>query len=76
MIVTSLKPSRDQKAWIVRLFNPGPTAQKATLEWAKPGPTAVWITDATEGRRDQLQGAVQLPGWGIVTLRCERPPGR
>lgn len=76
VIVTSLKPSRDQKAWIVRLFNPGPTAQKATLEWAKPGPTAVWITDATEGRRDQLQGAVQLPGWGIVTLRCERPPGR
>ena len=35
VIVTSLKPSADGKAWIVRLFNPGEKTQSRTLKGAR-----------------------------------------
>lgn len=72
VIVSSIKPSRDGKALIVRLFNAGDRAAKATLAWGKPAPARVSLSSPFEENGEELQGPVELPACGIVTLRADR----
>ena len=71
VIVSSLKPSEDGRAWIVRLFNAGQTTARATLSWTDPGPKSVSISSPFEEKGPELSGPIELPGYGIVTLRAE-----
>jgi len=73
VMVTSLKPSEDGKAWIVRLFNAGDAAARATLSWTAPGPASVSISSPFEEVGPKLSGPIDLAGYGIVTLRAELP---
>ena len=73
VIVSSLKPSEDGKAWIVRLFNAGSTAVKATLSWTDPAPQSVSISSPFEEQGPNVTGPIDLPGYGIVTLRARLP---
>jgi len=72
VIVAAFKPSDDGKAWIVRLFGASGKAEKATLQWADPKPCAVHLSDTSEQRGQALSGPVDVPPFGIVTLRAER----
>ena len=40
--MTSLRPSRDGKALMVRLFGVSDKAEKAAIRWAAPVPKAIW----------------------------------
>ncbi len=71
VILTSLRPSDDGKALIVRLFNAGDTPQKATLEWAEPAPIRVSHSSPRQEVGPTVAGTVDLPAMGIVTLRAE-----
>lgn len=73
VLVSSLKPSEDGKAWMVRLFNAGAAEAKATLAWSDPPPEAVSISSPFEEVGPKLSGPIHLPPYGIVTLRAERP---
>ena len=73
VLVTSLKPSEDGKAWMVRLFNAGATAARATLSWTDPGPRSISKSSPFEEDGPKLSGPIDLPPYGIVTLRAERP---
>ena len=73
VIVTALKPSEDGKAWIIRLFGASGKAQKATLIWAKPVPTAIWLSDSSERPRKKSTNRIEVPAYGIVTLRADQP---
>jgi alpha-mannosidase len=71
VLVTAFKPSDDGKARIVRLFGASKQKRAVTLEWAKPEPKQLWISDTSESPLKKLQGPVAVPAWGLVTLRAE-----
>lgn len=73
VLVTALKPSDDGKAWIVRLFGASGESVKATLKWAQPGPKAVWLSNLSEKAVQKVDGPIDVPAYGIVTLRADRP---
>lgn len=73
VIVSSLKPSRDGRAWMVRLYNTAASPASATLRWREPGPAAVVLSSPREEAGAALTAPVTLPPWGILTVRAERP---
>jgi len=73
VIVTALRPSRDGKALIVRLFGVSDRAEKAGVRWAAPEPKAVWLSDLREQPGEAVTGTVDVPAWGVVTLRADLP---
>ena len=73
VIVTAFKPSSDGKVWIVRLFNTGQQAQRATLTWAKPVPQTIWLSNLTEEKISKVAGPIEMAPYEIVTLRTSLP---
>lgn len=74
VLVTALKRSRDGQALIVRLFGASGEARKAVLTWNEPRPRALYLSDLSERAGESVQGPIDVPGWGIVSLRVELPP--
>lgn len=74
VLVTALKRSRDGQALIVRLFGASGEARKAVLTWNEPRPRAICFSDVTEQPRGPAHEPIEIPGWGIVSLRVELPP--
>jgi alpha-mannosidase len=71
VVITAFKPSDDGKAWIVRLFGASGESEKVKLSWASPPPWQVWLSDTSELPREKAAPSIEVPGWGIVTLRAE-----
>jgi alpha-mannosidase len=72
VLIASVKPSEDRKAWILRLFNVGDQNSQAVLQWGTRPPAAVWCSNLSEEKGTQIAGAVEVPAHGIVTLRADR----
>ena len=73
VLVQSLKPSDDGKAWIVRLFGASAEAQEVSFTWAaraKAGRS--WISNLAEEPIRVVSGAIPVAGWQVVTVRVER----
>ncbi len=73
VIVTSFKPSADGQAWVVRLFNATEQRLGAMLTWSEPRPKVVRRCNLLEEPGAEPGGVLELPGWGMATLWCERP---
>ena len=73
VIMTAFRPTSDGNAWIVRLYNTGPQAQKAALSWAKPVPQKVWLSDFAEKEVSPLVEPIEMAPYEIVTLRALVP---
>ncbi len=71
VVVTAFKPSDDGKARIVRLFGASGQAEKVNLAWAHTVPQQLWLSDTSEKPRKAAGPAIEVPAWGIVTLRAE-----
>ncbi len=71
IIVTSIRPSRDGKALIVRLFNTSETAREAGLTWGRPMGAAS-ISNPMEDTLSPAGTAISLGKYEMVTLRIER----
>jgi alpha-mannosidase len=71
VLVSALKPSDDGKGLIVRLFGASGKTEKVKLSWASPAPHHVWLSDTSEAAKQDCSNSVEVPGWGIVTLRAE-----
>jgi alpha-mannosidase len=71
VLVTSLKPSDDGKAWIVRLFGASGEDRNARLIWSSPELRAIWLSDTSENRGARAGESVHVSGWDLVTLRAE-----
>lgn len=69
--VLVLKPSEDGKAWIVTLFNPTAETQSATLQWSAPVVKTSYSNTAEQALAP-VNGAIQVAGRDVVTLRVER----
>jgi alpha-mannosidase len=69
--VTALKPSDDGKALIVRLFGASGKTESVRLKWSAPQPAKVSLSDNSERPGMASNGAIEVPGFGIVTVRAE-----
>jgi hypothetical protein len=72
-IVAAFVPSEDHKALIVRLFGASGKADRVTFHWAAPVPKTVWLSDVAQRPVGAMAGPVDVPAWGIVTLRADLP---
>jgi alpha-mannosidase len=71
VIVTTLKPSDDGKALVVRLFNTAGKNAGVNLGWSGAKPKSVWLSSTAETSVRKIEGPVSVPAWGVVTLRAE-----
>jgi alpha-mannosidase len=71
VLVASLKPSEDRKAWVVRLFNPSGRTATTALRWGAITPKALWISNLAEDRLAPVPGPVEVTPGGVVTLRAD-----
>jgi hypothetical protein len=72
VVVTTLKPSDDGHAWIVRLFGASGRDAKARLIWSGAAPKQVGFSNTGEKPLSPAGNKVIVPGWDVVTLRAER----
>ncbi len=71
VLVLSLKPSRDGKAWIIRLHESSGEPCKAKLVWGrKVGQT--WLSNLAEEQLVPADAAIAMTGSALITLRVER----
>jgi alpha-mannosidase len=73
VLVTTLKPSEDGKAWIVRLFGASGQDRQAKLVWRKPVPTAQWLSGLNEKPDSLINSEISVPASELVTIRAEYP---
>jgi alpha-mannosidase len=71
ILITSLKPSADGKALLVRLYNTGPTEAQATLKWNTCTPKRISVSDLLEDTGAPAGDTVNLPAYEVQTLRAE-----
>ena len=72
VVVIALKPSDDGKALIVRLFGASGKAEQAKLSWSV-SPKQVTLSNTAELAGQPVADAVDVPAWGVSTLRAELP---
>jgi len=71
VVITTVRPSRDGGAYMVRLFNVAHERQAPRLTWHRPVKTA-WISNPLEERKQKAPAAIGMVPFEIVTLRIER----
>lgn len=71
VIATRVVPSDDGKALIVRLYGTSPTTRRVRLR-LRTDLGAVFQTDLSQRPGRRLGETVEVPGWGVLTLRIER----
>jgi alpha-mannosidase len=71
--ITAFKPSDDGRAWVLRIYNPTDTTRQATVEWSRPAPKSVFLSDNTEQPLGPAGEKVEVAARSFVTLRAERP---
>ena len=73
VLVSAMKPADEGRAVIVRLYGASGKDARAKLAWSDPAPKKVWLSDAGEQPLQEAGPEIEVPGWGIVTLRAEMP---
>jgi hypothetical protein len=72
VVVTSLKPSQDGKAVMVRLYNAGEKPVSFGMTWLGFKPKKVLVSSLDEATGTPAGARIPLPKFGILTIRCER----
>jgi alpha-mannosidase len=72
IVTTSVKPSTDGKAVIIRLFNAGGKPEEFRLLWKDLKPAKVYRSSVLETADEEAGESLTLPAFGIITLRCEK----
>jgi len=73
VIVITLKPSEDQKAWIIRLFGASGECRTVKLTWAASQVGRTWRSNLAEEELAPVGDEISIAGWELVTLRVENP---
>ncbi len=73
VLVTAFEPGDDGRSRILRLFGAGGKAAGVSVRWPAPQPALVWLGDLSEKPLWAASSPVEVPAWGIVTLRAENP---
>ena len=57
---------------IVRLFGAAGKAAQVTMSWSQPQPKQLWLSDTSERPVQKIDGPIDVPAWGLLTVRAER----
>jgi len=71
VVITSIRPSRDGSALMVRLFNTSDSDRQVKLHWNRPV-GATWLSNPMEEKKAPLSAAPKLAQFEVVTLRVEQ----
>ena len=71
VLVTSMKPSKDGEAILLRLYNPGEKTENVNLIWGWKKPASLYKSSPFEEKGKVISGDISLPAFGILTLRAE-----
>lgn len=69
VIVTSLRPAADGKALLIRLYGASGKTANVALHWSSP--RKVSYCDLSGRLLRPAKDRIQVPAWGIVTLRAD-----
>jgi alpha-mannosidase len=72
VVATSVKPSLDGKAIMVRLYNAGGAPVQAEVSVPDGEGAAIYLSSLSEEKGERLTMPVDLPAYGILTLRIEK----
>jgi hypothetical protein len=53
------------------LFGASGQTENVKLAWDKPAPNQLWLSDLSEEPRQETGRSIEVPAWGIVTVRGE-----
>jgi hypothetical protein len=70
IVITSLNPSDDGKALLLRLYNTGETAAQASLKWNVVTPNAIFVSDLAGLPGSRLGGVIEMAAYEVRTLRA------
>jgi alpha-mannosidase len=73
VLVTSIRPSADKQALMIRIYNASGLPQKADILWKSFKPVFVFSSSPFEEKKEEMPGSFDLSAFGIFTLRAERP---
>ncbi|HEX3933781.1 MAG TPA: hypothetical protein VHW43_03820, partial [Puia sp.] len=71
LVVLSLRPSLDGKAYMVTLYNPGDQPETTELHW-KDAMGAVDYSSTAEEVLAPVTGPISIAGQDVVTIRVEK----
>jgi len=71
VLVTSLKPSKDGQAILLRLYNPGVRTERLRFIWGKQKPESLYTSSPFEEKGKKITDTLRVPAFGILTLRAE-----
>jgi len=71
IIITSLTPSADGTALLVRLYNTGESDARASLKWETVTPKDLFVSDLSGLPGSRASGTVELSPYEVRTLRAE-----
>ncbi len=69
-VISMVRPTRDGRGHIVRVFNTTDKPTRATLQWLR-GPVQGWFSDPLETRVRQFDGSLDLGCYDVITLRFD-----
>lgn len=74
VLITTLKPSEDGKAWIICLFGASGEERHVRLKWPSSKPSHLWMSDLSEAPLRPIKEGDEIPvaGWDLVTIRADR----
>jgi alpha-mannosidase len=72
VVVTSLRPSEDGRALMIRLYNASAENRRGELIWGAFQPAAVYPSSPFEDKKEEIALPFNLPPFGILTLRAEK----
>ncbi len=71
VLLTGLKPSNDGKALILRLWGAAGKDAQVTFVSKKTVQQSLWLSNVSEQSIEEIKGPVNIPAWGIVSLRMQ-----
>ena len=74
VIVTSLAPTANGEAWVVRLFGASGRPERIRLTWGNGVPARVWRSNLDQEAVEPVTGSLEVLPFEMVTLRIERAP--
>lgn len=72
VLATSLRPSDDGRAFILRLWGASGKTRRVRLRWRTGAVARCTISDVSEHPGHPIGDEVEVPAWGVVTIRAER----
>ena len=71
IMITSLTPSADHKAMLLRLYNTGDRAAQAPLKWNAVTPKSISVSDLSGLPGGRATGTLEMAPYEVLTLRAE-----